>query len=57
MVTLKEYTYQRAIEIFDVVMDKADNHPQSYDEIILTLLSLNCLIEEKIIELSYERIE
>ena len=51
------YIYQRAYEIFDMIMDKADNHPQTYDEIILTLATVNSLIENKIIELSYERME
>ena len=52
-----EYIYQRAYEIFDMIMDKADNHPQTYDEIILTLTTVNSLIENKIMELLYERME
>lgn len=52
-----EYIYQRAYEIFDMIMDKADNRPQTYDEIILTLTTVNSLIENRIIELSYERME
>jgi uncharacterized protein YutE (UPF0331/DUF86 family) len=52
-----EYIYQRAYEIFDMIMDKADNRPQTYDEIILTLATVNSLIENKIIELSNERME
>lgn len=52
-----EYIYQRAYEIFDMIMDKVDNRPQTYDEIILTLATVNSLIENKIIELSYERME
>ena len=43
-----EYIYQRAYEIFDIIMDKADNRPQTYDEIILTLTTVNSLIENKI---------
>ena len=52
-----EYIYQRAYEIFDMIMDKADNRPQTYDEIILTLATVSSLIENKIIELSHERME
>ncbi len=52
-----KYDYQNAYEIFDMIMDKADNRPQTYDEIICTLATVNSIIENKIIELLHERME
>ena len=53
----QEYIYQNATELFDTLWFKLGERPQTYDEIILTLTTINSLINEKITEVTYESME
>ena len=53
----QEYIYRNATELFDTLWFKLGERPQTYDEIILTLTTINSLINEKITEVTYESME
>ena len=51
------YIVRFAEELTEMVIDKVEDHPTTYDEVILTLLNVERLLHDRVIDLEYERIE
>jgi len=51
------YIVRFAEELAEMVIDKVEDHPTTYDEAVLTLLNVERLLHDRVIDLEYERIE
>ena len=52
-----ELLIQIASDIVEDINDKVEGHPTTYDEAILTYLTIERLIHDRVIDLEYERID